>query len=184
MMQKAWSNIEEVSCCFSWSSVKFRGHTGQKNRQFLPQLRVSGLQLQFEFTDTYNIIIDAWSNLEEAPHCFSRSSIKFRGHTGQKKITDFVFKFQVCKGQNTVLIRNERFRTANPVRIHWWLWNDAQSLKQQRRDALLFFNVIRQNWGHTGHNIADFEPNWAFSDCNSSLNSEMNLKWFTKLGIV
>ena len=26
----------------------------------------------------------AWSSIEEVPHCFSRSSIKFQGHTGLK----------------------------------------------------------------------------------------------------
>ena len=30
----------------------------------------------------------AWSSIEEVPYCFSRSSIKFQGHTGQN-ITDF-----------------------------------------------------------------------------------------------
>ena len=37
--------------------------------------------------------------------------------------------------------------------------------------------------GHTGQKIADFDPNWAFAGCNSSLNSPMALKWCTKLGI-
>ena len=31
-----------------------------------------------------------------------------------------------------------------PVSIHWWWWNDAQSLKLHRRGALLFFKCIRQ----------------------------------------
>ena len=30
----------------------------------------------------------AWNSKEEMPYCFSRSSIKFQGHTGQN-ITDF-----------------------------------------------------------------------------------------------
>ena len=30
----------------------------------------------------------AWNSKEEIPYCFSRSSIKFQGHTGQN-ITDF-----------------------------------------------------------------------------------------------
>ena len=58
----------------------------------------------------------ACSNTKEVPYCFSRSSMKFQGHTGQK--------------------------------------------------------------------IADFDPNWAFPDCNSSLNSPMDLKWCTKLDVV
>ena len=55
----------------------------------------------------------AWSNIEEVPYCFSRSSVKFQGHTGQ--------------------------------------------------------------W------ISDFDLNWAFPDCNFSLNSPMVMKWYTKL---
>ena len=37
--------------------------------------------------------------------------------------------------------------------------------------------------GHTGQIIADFDTNWAFPDCNSSLNSSMALKWCTKLEV-
>ena len=58
------------------------------------------------------------------PQCVSRSSVKFQGHTGQKK--------------SPILTRIERFWTVTPVWIHWWLGNDAQSLKQHRRGALLF----------------------------------------------
>ena len=43
-----------------------------------------------------------------------------------------------------------RFQTVTTAWIHWWLWNDMQSLKQHRRDTLLFFKVIRQIRGHTG----------------------------------
>ena len=43
---------------------------------------------------------------------FSRSSIKFQGHTGQNISTQF-----------------GHFWTVTPVWIHRWLWNDAQSLK-------------------------------------------------------
>ena len=35
--------------------------------------------------------------------------------------------------------------------------------------------------GHKGQKIADFDPNWAFPECNFSLNSPMDLKWYTKL---
>ena len=67
--------------------------------------------------------------LREVPYCLSRSSAKFQGHTEQK-IADF--------DPNLV------FRTVTPIWFHWWLWNDAQSFKQYRRGALLFFKVIRQ----------------------------------------
>ena len=35
--------------------------------------------------------------------------------------------------------------------------------------------------GHTAEKIVEFYPNWAFPDCNSSLNSPMTLKCCTKL---
>ena len=37
--------------------------------------------------------------------------------------------------------------------------------------------------GHTKQKITDFDLNWAFPDCNSSLNSPMALKGCTKLEI-
>ena len=55
----------------------------------------------------------AWSRIEEVPYCFSRSYVKFQGHTALK--------------------------------------------------------------------IVKFDPNWAFPDCNSSLNSPMAMKCCTKL---
>ena len=55
----------------------------------------------------------AWSSIEEVPYCFSRSYVKFQGHTALK--------------------------------------------------------------------IVEFDPNWAFPDCNSSLNSPMAMKCCTKL---
>ena len=55
----------------------------------------------------------AWSSIVEVPYCFSRSCIKFQGHTALK--------------------------------------------------------------------IVEFDPNWAFPDCNSSLKSPMAMKCCTKL---
>ena len=37
--------------------------------------------------------------------------------------------------------------------------------------------------GHTALKLFEFDPNWAFQDCNSSLNSPMSTKWCTKLEI-
>ena len=90
--------------------------TRDKYNWFWAELSVSGLSLQFEFTDGFEIIYKAWSSIEEVPYCLSRSLIKFQGHTGQK--------------------------------------------------------------------IANFDPNWAFLDCNCSLNSPMGLKWCTKLDVL
>ena len=87
-----------------------------KYRWFWAELNISGLSLQFEFTNGFEMIYKAWSSIEEVPYCFSRSSIKFQDHMGQK--------------------------------------------------------------------IINFDPNWVFLDCSSSLNSLMGLKWCTKLDVV
>ena len=66
--------------------------TAHKNCLIWPKLGVSGLQLQFEFTNGYEMLHKAWNSKGEMPYCFPRSSIKFQGHTGQN-ITDFVFLY-------------------------------------------------------------------------------------------
>ena len=81
-----------------------RSH-GSKNRRIWPRWGVSGLYLQFEYTNGYEMMHKARSSVEEVPYCFWRSSVKFQGHTALK--------------------------------------------------------------------ITEFDPDWAFPDCNSSLNSPM-----------
>ena len=49
---------------------------------------VSGLLLQFEFTNGYEMLHKAWNSKGEMAYRFPRSSIKFQGHTVQN-ITDF-----------------------------------------------------------------------------------------------
>ena len=87
---------------------------GSKNRPIWPRLGVSGLYLQFEFTIGYETLHKAWSSIEEVPYCFSRSSIKFQGHT-PLNIVEFDPDWA--------------FPDVTPVQIHQWLWNVAQSLK-------------------------------------------------------
>ena len=60
---------------------------------------------------------------------FSMSSIKFQGHTAQKK---------------SILTQILHFWSVTPVWIHIWPRNDAQSLKWHIEGALLFFKVICQ----------------------------------------
>ena len=98
----------------SMQKVKVRGQRSRSQRS-QPNLTVSGLKLQFEFTYDDEIMHIAWCCLEEVPYCLSRSSVKFQGHTALK--------------------------------------------------------------------IVEFDPDWAFPDCNSSLNSPMATKWCTKLEV-
>ena len=98
----------------SMQKIKVRGQRSRSQRS-TPNLAVSGLQLQFEFTYGNEIMHTAGSSIEEVPYCFSRSSVKFQGHTALK--------------------------------------------------------------------IVEFDPDWAFPDCNSSLNTPMATKWCTKLEV-
>ena len=98
----------------SMQKVKVRGQRSRSQRS-QPNLTVSGLQLQFEFTYDFKMMHIAWCCLEEVPYCFSRSSVKFQGHTALK--------------------------------------------------------------------IVKFDPDWAFTDSYSSLNTPMAPKWCTKLEV-
>ena len=83
MMHEAWSNIEEVPDRFSRSFVKFQGHTGQK-MPILTRIERFRTELRFELTNGFEMMLEAWCSIEEVPYYFSRSSIKFQGHTGWK----------------------------------------------------------------------------------------------------
>ena len=76
-----------------------------------------------------------------------------------------------------------RFRTLTPVWIHIWQWNHAHSWKQHRRGPYCFSRSSIKFQGHTALKIAEFDLDWAFPDCNSSLNSPMATKWCTKLEV-
>ena len=62
-----------------------RSH-GSKKHWIWPRLGVSGLFLQFEFTNGYEMMHKAWSSIEEVPYCFWRLSVKFQGHTALKSV--------------------------------------------------------------------------------------------------
>ena len=92
-------------------------------------LAVSGLWYQFEFIyddgmmhkarcclgEDDGMMHKAWCCLGEVSFYFSRSSIKFQGHTAKNNC-----RFWPKLG---------RFQIVTPVKIHQWLRNDAQSLK-------------------------------------------------------
>ena len=168
MTHEAWSNIEEVPYCFSRSSIKFEGHTGQKIADFDPNRAFPDCNFSLNW-----LMAMKWCRKLEAT--WKWCPIVFQGHPSNFKVTP--------GKKSPILTRIERFRTVTLVWIDWWLWNDARSLKQHRRGALLFFEVIRQISMSHKTKITDFDPNWAFPDSNSSLNSRMALKWWTKFNV-
>ena len=108
-----------------------------------------------------------WCSIDDVPY-------SFQGHLSNFNVTR-------DKG-SSILTQIGRFRAVTPVWIHWWLWNDAHSLKQQRSDA--FFQCRPSNFNVTRDQNKQFDPNWAFPDCNFNLNSPMDFKWWTKLDVV
>ena len=92
----------------------------------------------------------------------TRSEIKGQGHRGQNPFLRF-------------RDRNSSFDTTMATK---WYTKLQITLKK----CLLIFKVIHQISRSCRKKIADFDPNWAFLACNSSLNSAMAKKWCAKLG--
>ena len=74
-----------------------------------------------------------------------------------------------------------RFPTVTPVWIHIWWWNIAWWCLEEVPYCFSRSSVKFQ--GHTALKIVEFDPDWAFPDCNSNLNSPMATKWCPKLEV-
>ena len=109
----------------------------------------------------------AWSSIEEVPYCFSRSSVKFQGHTA-KKIVEFDPN---CPFPDS----NSSLNT--PMARKWCTKLEVALM----RCPIVFQGHPLKFQGHTALKIVEFDSNWAFPDCNSSLNSPMAMKCCTKL---
>ena len=147
MMHKAWRNMEEVPYCFSRSSIKFQGHTGQKNPRFPPELSVSALQLQFEFTEGFEMMHKTWCNVEEVPYDFSSSSMKFQGSIGWK-IEDL----------NPIWVRLlDRSQLSNP--------SDLPPCSMSHGKKIVDFDP------HCMRKITCLKSGWGFGQTNSPLST-------------
>ena len=74
--------------------------------------------------------------------------------------------------KSPILTRIGRFWTVTPVWIHWWLWNDAQSLTYHRRGLpYCFFRSSIKFQGHTGQKIDDLNPTWVILQGRSQLSN-------------
>ena len=106
-------------------------------------------------------------SIEEVPYCFSRSSVKFQGHTALK-IAEFDpdWAFPDCNS------------SLNSPMATKWCTKLEVALK---RCPILFSRSYVKFQGHTALKIVEFDPNWAFPDSISSLNSPMAMKCCTKL---
>ena len=78
-------------------------------------------------------------------------------------------------------------RRTGPVRAPWV---DVRFLFKTAREQPVRGPAVWCDWGiniglfdayFSSRCIVDFDPNWAFPDCNSSLNSPLAMKWCTKV---
>ena len=109
-----------------------------------------------------------WSMLGEVPYCISSSSVKFQGHTEQKIVYfDPNWALPDCSSLNLIMA------------MKW-----CTKLEVGLEGCLIVFQGHLSNFKVTWlKTIVDFESNWAFPDCNSSLNSPMSMKWCKKLEV-
>ena len=75
--------------------------------------------------------------------------------------------------------RNSSFNTQMALR--WW--DDHKVWTGIEDHHIVFSRSSAKFQGHEEHQITYFDPNWAFPDYNSSLNSHMATKWYTKLEV-
>ena len=156
MMLRAWSSIEEVPYCFSRSYVKFQGHTALKIVEF---------DLNWAFPDCNSSLnspmaMKCSTKLETAKE---RCPIVFQGHPSNFKVTHYK--------TSPILTQIGRFRTIGRLQL------------SNPSDLPCFWGSSVKFLGHTAKKIVDFDPNWAFPDCNSNVNASMGMKWCTKLEV-
>ena len=109
----------------------------------------------------------AWCSIEEVPYCFSRFSVKFQGHTALKIIKfDPDWSFPDC---------NSNYEFTNGSEMLHKAWSSIEEVPYCYSRSSVKFH------GRTSLKIVEFDPNWAFPDCNSSLNSPMAMKCCAKL---
>ena len=149
----------------------------------------------------------AWFYLEEVPYCFSRSSVKFQGHTALKIVKfdpEWEFpdynsslnspmavkcctKLETAKEWCPVVFQGHpsNFKVTrdktSPILTQIGRVRTIGRLQLSNPSDLPCSRSYVKLQGHTALKIVLFDPNWEFLDCNSSLNSPMAMKCCTKL---
>ena len=170
MMHIAWSTVEEVYFGISRSFANF--HRGQKIADFYPTWAFPDRNASFNSPMATKCCTNLHVGWERCPIVFEGHLFNFKV-ARDKKITDFEpnSAFPDCNSSCN-----------SPMATKWCTRLEGA----QKRCPILFqghpSNLKSQ--GHTGQEISDFDLNWAFPDGNSSLNSQMALKWCTNFDVV
>ena len=141
--------------CFSKSYVKFQGHTALKIVEFYPNCAFPDCNSSLNSP----MVMKCCTKLETAKE---RCPIVFQDHPSNFKVT--------------------RYKTSPILTQIGRFWTKGRSQLSNPSDLPYSRSSVKFQ-GHTDLKIVEFDPDWAFPDCNSSLNSPMAKKWYTKLGV-
>ena len=155
MMHRAWSSTVEVPYCFSRSYVKFQVHTAKKMVKFDPN---------WAFPDC-----DSSLNSPMAMKCCTKLETA-------KERCPIVFQDQPSNFKVT------RYKTSPILTQTGRFWTIGRSQLSNPSDLPCSRSSVKFQ-GHTALKITEFDPDWAFPDCNCSLNTQMATKWCTKLEV-
>ena len=185
MMHKAWSSIEEAPYCFSRSSVKFQGHTALKIVEFDPNWAFPDCNSSLK-----SPMATKWcTKLEVA---WKRCPIVFSCDQAALQMV-FSVCLSVCPSVRLsvclshlfdyvpIIVSSWNFQELLPITNGYEIMHKAWSSLEEVPYCFSRSSVKFQ--GHTALKNVEFDPNWAFSDCNSSFNTPMVTKWCTKLKV-
>ena len=171
-----------------------RSHS--KSFRFWPKSGVSGLYLLFEITDGYEMMHKAWKIIEEVPYCFSRSSVKFQGHTALKIIKfDPNCAFPDCNSSLNSPMATSRSYVKFQGHMAFPDCNSSLKSPMARKwctkleVALKRCPIVFQ--GHTSickvtqlKELSNLTQIGRFRTVSPVWNSLMDMKWYTKLDVV
>ena len=151
----------------------------------------------------------AWSSIVEVPYCFSRSYVKFQGHTALKMVKfdpNWAFsdsnsslnsqmamkcctKLETAKEKCPIVFQGHpsnfqvtRDKTA-PILTQIGHFRTIGRSQLSNPSDLPCSKISVKFQGHMGPKIVDFDGNWAPPDYKSSLNWLMATKLCAKLDI-
>ena len=138
---------------FSRSYVKFQGQTALKIVEFDPNWAFPDCNSSLNSPMAMKCCTKLVTTKERCP-------IVFQGHPSNFKVTRDKI--------SPILTQIGRFRTIGRSQL-----SNPSDLPCSRSSVNF--------QGHIALKIVEFDPNWAFPDCNSSLNAPMAMKCCTKL---
>ena len=169
MMHKAWNGMYPVTC---------GGHLwqGRKKLTILTWIQHFQTVTPVWITDSYEMMHKAWRDMEEVSYYFSRSSVKFLGHTG-KKDPDLSQIWHFWQGWGTCICSTQvlNFFYSFFTHTHEFQSNCTRTCTHTRGQVLgYFYGHWPEYWYSMGH--------WKYKDENHH-TCETNSLTFDK-GIV